>query len=100
MPELQWHARTIPFYDYLPREPRVAAILAGGHCVSVNLAAPGRFVWHKLDASAARAGFAEKGQKDIVQAATLAVVLIKHDGAILSDSLRDAPTEMVAILRP
>ena len=96
VPELDWHAQTIPFYDYLLRSPRPAAILAGGHCVGVNLAAPERFVWHKLYASAARAGFAEKAQKDLVQAATLAAVLVEQDDADLAGSWAEVPAGMVA----
>ena len=48
IPELDWHAQTIPHFSYLLREPRSAAMLAGGHCISVELPSPERFVWHKM----------------------------------------------------
>lgn len=94
MPELQWHAQTVPFYDYLLREPREAAFLAGGHCLPVNLPAAERFLWHKLYASASRSGSPEKAQKDLVQAATLAAILVEQDDASLPQSLAEAPPEM------
>lgn len=99
VPELDWHAQAIPFYDYLLRDPRDAAVLAGGHCIAVQLAAPERFVWHKLYSSAARAGFPEKAQKDLLQAATLAAVLVEQDDAALTESLADVPAAMLAPLR-
>lgn len=99
VPELQWHAQTIPFYAYLLHQPRQAALLAGGHCIPVQLAAPERFVWHKLYSSAARKGFPEKAQKDLLQAATLAAVLVEQDDAVLADALSDAPAAMVAVAR-
>jgi hypothetical protein len=30
VPALEWHAQTIPFYDYLLKGARPAAMLAGG----------------------------------------------------------------------
>lgn len=99
IPELDWHAQAIPHYEHLLREPRQAAILAGGHCIRVNLPAPDRFVWHKLYSSAARKAFPEKAQKDLVQAATLAAVLVEQDDAVLSEALRDAPQAMVTRAR-
>lgn len=99
VPELEWHAQARPFYDYLLHEPRDAAVLAGGHCIPVPLAAPERFVWHKLYSSAARTGFPEKARKDLVQAATLAAVLVEQDDAVLSESLADVPVAMLASLR-
>ena len=99
VPELQWHAQTIPFYAYLLRAPHKAALLAGGHCIPVQLPAPERFVWHKLYSSAARQGFPEKAQKDLLQAATLAAVLVEQDDALLADALIDAPADMVAMAR-
>ncbi len=99
VPELQWHAQAIPHYDYLLREPRPAALLAGGHCIPVNLPAPERFMWHKLYSSAARNSFPEKAQKDQMQAATLAAVLVEQEDAVLSEGLADAPDAMVALVR-
>lgn len=48
VPERAWHARTVPFFDYLLQAPRAGAVLAGGHGIPANLADPACFVWHKL----------------------------------------------------
>ena len=99
VPELDWHAQTIPFFDYLLGDSRPAALLAGGHCVTLNLPAPERFVWHKLYASASRVGFAEKSVKDTLQAATLAAVLVEQDDAEIAASLREVPRAMVSAIK-
>ena len=94
IPELQWHAQTVPFYDYLLSQPREACVLAGGHCVPVKLPARERLLWHKVYASANRTGAPEKARKDLLQAATLAVILVEQDEASLRDSLREAPARL------
>jgi len=99
IPELAWHAQTIPHFDYLLHEPREAAILAGGHCVPVSLPQPERFVWHKLYSSASRQSFPEKAEKDLMQAITLAAILTEQQDEILADSLQDAPSSMTAIVK-
>jgi hypothetical protein len=91
MPELQWHAQAVPFYDFLLRETRDAVVLAGGHCVPVKLPAPERFLWHKLYSSTARTHDPSKAQKDLLQAATLAAVLVEQDDADLSPSSIKVP---------
>jgi hypothetical protein len=99
VPELLWHAQTVPFYDYLLSEPRGACALAGGHCVPVKLPAPERLLWHKVYASANRSGALEKAQKDLLQAATLAAILVELDEASLPDSLRKAPARLRSAAR-
>jgi hypothetical protein len=99
IPELQWHAQTVPFYDYLLEQPHEAGVLAGGHCVPVKLPAPERLLWHKVYASANRSGAPEKAHKDLVQAATLAAILVEQDGASLGDSLKDAPGRLKSTAR-
>lgn len=96
VPELNWHAQTIPHFSYLLRDPRPAAQLAGGHCIPVNLPAPERFVWHKLYSSTARVASSDKARKDLLQAATLAAVLVEQDDARLDEALADAPAEVRA----
>jgi hypothetical protein len=99
LPELQWHAQTVPFYDYLLSEPREACALAGGHCVPVRLPAPERLLWHKVYSSTNRSGSREKAQKDLLQAATLAAIVVEQDDATLGDSLADAPRKLRAAAR-
>jgi hypothetical protein len=95
VPELHWHAQTVPHYDYLLDAPRDGVVLAGGHCIAVKLPQPERFVWHKLYSSAARSGNPEKQRKDLQQAATLAAVLVEQDDAQLADAAAEAPHELM-----
>ena len=99
IPELEWHAQTVPFYDYLLSQPREACALAGGHCVPVKLPAPERLLWHKVYASTKRSGAPEKARKDLLQAATLAAVLVEQDEASLRDSLSEAPARLRSAAR-
>jgi hypothetical protein len=99
MPELDWHAQTIPHFDYLLRAPRDAAIPAGGHCIPVRLPAPERLLWHKLYSSVARPNSPEKSRKGLLQAAVLAAVIVEQDDTDLSAALGDAPAELVGAAR-
>jgi hypothetical protein len=96
LPELQWHAQTIPYYDYLLEDSRAAAMLAGGHCVPVMLPEPARMIWHKLYSSTRRAKEPAKAEKDLVQAVTLAAILIEQENVALRESFRLAPRELRA----
>ena len=99
VPELNWHAQTIPHLSYLLQDAQAAVMLAGGHAVPVNLPAPERFVWHKLYSSTARVVFRDKASKDLLQAATMAAVLVEQDDAKLGDALRGAPVELIEAAR-
>lgn len=91
VPELEWHAQTIPFYDYLLDNSRAAAMLAGGHCIPIRLPEIARMIWHKLYASTRRTNEPSKAEKDLVQAVTLAAILIEQDSAPLRESFLHAP---------
>jgi hypothetical protein len=99
VPELNWHAQTVPQYEYLLGETREAAALAGGHCIPVNLPAPERFVWHKLYSSATRLNDPAKAQKDLIQAATLAAVLVEQDDISFEESAQEVPAPVLAAAR-
>lgn len=99
LPQLMWHAQTVPFYDYLLHQPREAAILAGGHCVPVLLPQPERFIWHKLYSSASRKSFPEKAAKDLQQAVTLAAVLVEQEDESLAPAYNEAPAALKAAIR-
>lgn len=89
--ELRWHAQAVPHYDYLLADALSAAMLAGGHCVPIRLPRPERLVWHKLYSSVSRAGAPEKAAKDLLQAATLAAVLVEQNDEPLAEFAREAP---------
>ncbi len=94
IPELRWHAQTVPHYDYLLKEARGVALLAGGACVPVHAPAPERLVWHKLYSSASRRVDRVKAEKDLRQAATLAAVLVEVDDVALEQSWSETPREV------
>jgi hypothetical protein len=90
VPELEWHALAIPFYDYLLEGSRPAAILAGGHCIPAALPDVTRIIWYKLHSSTRSAG-GPAAEKDLSAAATLAAILIEQEGVVLRESYREAP---------
>ncbi len=100
VPELQWVAQSIPFYDYLLVAPERAAMLAGAQCIPVRLPQAARMVWHKLYSGARRRGFPEKAAKDRSQALTLAAALASDDARALKKAGRAAPDDMLKAIRP
>jgi hypothetical protein len=99
VPELQWAAQAVPFYDYLLEAAGPGAMLAGGHCVPVRLPEAGRFVWHKLYSSTQRRGFPEKAAKDRQQALVIGAALVEFEAGALALAFSAAPRSMVAPLR-
>ncbi len=99
LPELDWHAQSIPHFDYLLTSPRQTAMLAGGHCVPVNAPAPERLAWHKLYSSTRRANDTAKADKDLRQAATLLAVLVERDNLGLSTTTKAVPREVLGAAR-
>jgi hypothetical protein len=95
LPELDWHAQSVPYFDYMLTSPRQAAMLAGGHCVPVNAPAPERLAWHKLYSSTRRANDTAKAEKDLRQAATLLAVLVERDNLALSTTAQAVPKEVL-----
>lgn len=95
VPELFWHAQTVPFFDYLLENPRAGAVLAGGHCVPANLPQPARFMWHKLYSSTKRHSDTAKARKDLQQAAVLAAVLAESEEGALEESAAEASQEVL-----
>ncbi|NJD35627.1 MAG: hypothetical protein FIA96_12495 [Betaproteobacteria bacterium] len=100
VPEMDWAAQAIPYYDYLLENPEPAAMLAGGHCIPVLLPQAARLVWHKLYASANRSGSPEKAEKDRRQALVLAAVLMETDAPALEEAFKSAPTAMTEHVKP
>lgn len=100
VPELEWCAQAVPFYDYLLEDPEPAAILAGGHCIPVKLPQAARFVWHKLYASTQRRGFQEKAEKDRRQALVLGGLIADSEVHLLTDAWQAVPAAMAEAIRP
>lgn len=100
IPDLEWCAQAVPFYDYLLEDPDPAAILAGGHCIPVRLPQAARFVWHKLYASTQRRGFKEKAEKDRQQALVLGGLIADNEAHLLMDAWQAVPAAMAEAIRP
>ncbi len=99
VPELNWHAQTIPHFDYLLHDPQQAAMLAGGHCIPVQLPSAMRMAWHKLYSSTRRTADRAKAEKDLRQAAVLLAALVERDSADLAASLAKAPEDLQHAVR-
>ena len=91
IPELAWHAQAIPYYDYLLEDTQAAAMLAGGHCIPVKLANVQRMIWHKFYLNTQRQGDPAKAEKDLLQAVTLAAIVVEQESSDLQESFRHAP---------
>ena len=76
IPELGAHATALEHLDYLLADTTEAVAIGKSQLVPVRVPTPARFLWHKLAVSQLRATtFAPKSQKDIAQAACLALCL-------------------------
>jgi hypothetical protein len=100
VPELEWVAQAIPYYDYLLADAERGAMLAGGHCIPVRLPQAARFVWHKFYASTQRRGSPEKAAKDQRQALVLGALLAEYDIYELKAAFEAAPKQMLAPIKP
>jgi len=100
IPELEWTAQAIPHYDYLLENPEAAAVLAGSHCIPVQLPQAARLVWHKLYSSTQRSGMVDKAQKDRRQALVLGAALTEMDPSALRRAYEHAPPGMLKPIRP
>jgi hypothetical protein len=94
VPEIEWRARAVPFFGYLLEGSRSIAMLAGGHCIPVRVPQVTRMIWHKLFSSTRRKKDPAKAEQDLLQAATLAAVLIEQEKLLLRESFREAPGEL------
>lgn len=94
VPELKWHAQTVPHYDYLLHDPAPANMLAGGHCIAIHLPDALRMAWHKLYSSTRRHADRAKAEKDLWQAAVLLAAQVERDAVDLRASFEEAPQEV------
>ena len=93
---MEWHAQTIPYFDYMLEDSRRAVLLAGGQCIPVSLPRAERMIWHKLHSSMDATRAPDKKAKDFLQAATLAAILTEQDGVSLKQSFSAAPAALRA----
>lgn len=85
--ELDAHATTLPFLDYLIAESWTTIIIGRDHLIPVRCPQPARYCLHKLVVAALRSGQENpKIEKDTIQAGILAVILTEEDSASLEDA--------------
>jgi hypothetical protein len=96
IPELEWHAETIPHFDYLLEDAQPAAMLAGGHSIPIKLPNVQRMIWHKLYSSTQRKADPAKAEKDLIQAVTLAAIVVEQESTDLQESYHAAPPALRA----
>jgi len=94
VPELEWHAQAIPYYDYMLEDSQKAAMLAGGQCIPITLPQVERMIWHKLYSSTISTRGSDKRLKDLIQAVTLAAILVEQDSVSLKQSYSAAPNAL------
>ncbi len=100
VPELEWHAQAIPHYDYLLDEPSPAGA-AGRRPLRAGAAAEPPSGWSGTRSMPAppATGEPEKAAKDLLQAATLAAILVEQQDVALADSFRAAPAALRSAAR-
>ena len=96
MPSHEPSTSTVPYYDYMLEDSQKAVMLAGGCCIPIRLPRLDRMIWHKLHSSIDGNRMADKREKDLVQAVTLATLLVEQDGASLKHSFSAAPATLRA----
>ena len=100
VPELDFAAQAMPFFDWLLQSPVDSVVLAGWHCVPVRIPQAAHMAWHKLYSTASATRETVKRSKDFQQAAVLAVVLSEHEPTALRHAFETAPKAMIAHIRP
>lgn len=87
IPELNAHATTLPFLDYLVADSWQTIVIGRDHLIPVRCPQPARYCLHKLVVAALRAGAENpKVEKDTAQAAILAAILAEEDHGALEEA--------------
>ena len=94
IPELDWVADTVPFYDWMLSSTEMTGALAGRQCVPVRVPQAARLAWHKFYSSTQRHSFQDKAAKDRYQAAVLTATLSDVNPSSLVETYRSMPAVM------
>lgn len=95
VPELRAHATGLLYLDYLIEQPMAAIIVGKSQLIPITVPEPARFFWHKLaTASLRERGFGAKREKDIFQAACVAIMLSESHRDELVDAAHAIPAGM------
>ncbi|MBV8496850.1 MAG: hypothetical protein JO361_08725 [Gammaproteobacteria bacterium] len=91
VPELQAHARGLPYLAYLLGESQEAPLLSTHGVVEVRVPVPERYAIHKLVVSQLRSRASGKPAKDLHQAATIIEALVERFPGALESALGSLP---------
>jgi hypothetical protein len=91
VPELQAHAKGLPYLAYLLGASQEVPILSPHGAVMVRVPVPERYAIHKLIVSQLRAKTSAKSEKDLRQAATLIEALVERFPGAVEDALGAVP---------
>lgn len=93
--ELDAHATTLPFLDYLIDDSWRTIVIGRDHLIPVRVPQPARYCLHKLAVADLRFGADNpKIEKDVIQAGILAAILVPEDPSALEDAAAAIPESM------
>ena len=95
VPELDGHATTLPFLDYLIGAQWQTIVIGRDHLIPVRCPEPARYCFHKLLVANLRSGLENpKIEKDLIQAGILAAILAEEDPGALEEAAAAMTTAM------
>jgi nucleotidyltransferase-like protein len=91
VPELEAHAKGLPYLAYLLGASQVVPVLSSHGAVAVRVPTPERFAIHKLIVSQLRTETSSKPEKDSRQAATLIDAVVERFPGAIEGALQAVP---------
>jgi hypothetical protein len=95
VPELEAHAKGLPYLAYLLGASQEVPVLSSHGAVMVRVPVPERYAIHKLIVSQLRTKTSSKHEKDLRQAATLIEALVERFPGAIEDALKVVPKSAV-----
>ena len=99
VPELEAHAKGLPYLSYLLGDSQEVPVLSPLGVVLVRVPVPERYAIHKLVVSQLRSKSSAKPAKDLRQAATLIEALVERFPGAVEDALSAIPKSAVNHVR-
>ncbi len=99
IPELKTYATALPHFDFLLEKTNLSVALGRDRIVPVTVPDAGRFCVHKMVVYSLRTNDNAKRQKDIYQAAMLALILGSEQESLLREAIDDLPNAMRTIAK-
>lgn len=99
VPELQAHAKGLPYLAYLLGTSQEVPILSPHGVVLVRVPVPERYAVHKLIVAQLRSKTSAKPEKDLRQAATLIEALVERFPGAVEDALAAVPKSATRLVR-